>query len=89
MYCIMPTQINNTPQNNISQNNTATTVQDTNFATAYATLEANAQKLAEQADTLDLDTLTQILDESAAAYQICQARIATAEAALAKFDALE
>lgn len=52
-----------------------------NFIDAYTTLQKNAQIL-EENDMLDVDALLDVVNESVAAYKICQARITATEKAL-------
>lgn len=52
-----------------------------NFKDAYQILKNNADKL-EQADQIDIDNLVSIVEESLAAYRVCQSRIEAVEAAL-------
>lgn len=52
-----------------------------NFIDAYTTLQKNAQIL-EENDMLDVDALLDVVNESVAAYKICQARIMATEKAL-------
>lgn len=53
-----------------------------NFKDAYEILKANADRL-EKSDTLDIDNLVAIVEESLAAYKVCQSRIDAVESALA------
>lgn len=55
----------------------------TNFKDAYHILKTNAEAL-EVTDTLDIDNLVGVVEESIAAYKVCQARIAAVEQALQK-----
>ncbi|OAU94434.1 exodeoxyribonuclease VII small subunit [Moraxella catarrhalis] len=52
-----------------------------NFKDAYHILKTNTDKL-EQSQTLDIDNLVTIVEESLAAYRICQSRIEAVEQAL-------
>ncbi len=52
-----------------------------NFKDAYHILKTNADKL-EQSQTLDIDNLVTIVEESLAAYRVCQSRIEAVEQAL-------
>lgn len=53
------------------------------FNEAYKTLQTNAEKLRKQED-LDIDGLVPILEESAAAYEVCKERIAAVRKAIEK-----
>lgn len=53
-----------------------------NFKDAYQILKSNADRL-EQSDALDIDNLVAIVEESLAAYKVCQSRIDAVESALA------
>lgn len=53
----------------------------TTFKDAYQILKHNADTL-ESTETLDIDTLVQTVEESIAAYKVCQARIHAVEQAL-------
>lgn len=55
----------------------------TNFKDAYQILKSNAERL-ETSDTLDVDGLVATVEESIAAYKICQERIGAVEQALQK-----
>lgn len=57
--------------------------QPTTFKDAYHTLKTNAKNL-EQADELDIDNLVTTIEESIAAYKVCQERIQAVEQALAQ-----
>ena len=52
-----------------------------NFKDAYQILKTNADRL-EQSDALDIDNLVAIVEESLAAYKVCQSRIDAVESAL-------
>ena len=52
-----------------------------NFKDAYQILKSNADRL-EQSDALDIDNLVAIVEESLAAYKVCQSRIDAVESAL-------
>ncbi|MFC0820855.1 exodeoxyribonuclease VII small subunit [Moraxella marmotae] len=52
-----------------------------NFKDAYEILKTNAEKL-ERSDALDIDNLVCIVEESLAAYRVCQSRIDAVESAL-------
>ena len=52
-----------------------------NFKDAYQILQSNADKL-EHYDNLDIDTLVTLVEESLAAYRVCQSRIEAVEQAL-------
>lgn len=56
---------------------------DNGFNAAYQKLKANAEKLRNQTE-LDIDGLVPIVQESAAAYAVCKARIAAVRATLAE-----
>ncbi|WP_371923513.1 exodeoxyribonuclease VII small subunit [Moraxella sp. FZFQ2102] len=51
------------------------------FKDAYHILKKNADHL-ERSDELDIDNLVAIVEESLAAYKVCQARIDAVETAL-------
>ncbi|WFF39460.1 exodeoxyribonuclease VII small subunit [Moraxella nasibovis] len=53
------------------------------FKDAYHILKTNAEQL-EKSDELDIDNLVTTVEESIAAYKICQERILAVEQALAK-----
>lgn len=55
----------------------------TSFKDAYHILKTNADAL-EATDTLDIDNLVSVVEESIAAYKVCQERIAAVEQALQK-----
>ncbi len=52
-----------------------------NFKEAYQILKNNADKL-DHSDELDIDNLVAIVEESLAAYRVCQSRIDAVEQAL-------
>ena len=52
-----------------------------NFKDAYQILQSNADKL-EHYDNLDIDNLVTLVEESLAAYRVCQSRIEAVEQAL-------
>ena len=52
-----------------------------NFKDAYQLLQSNADKL-EHYDNLDIDNLVTLVEESLAAYRVCQSRIEAVEQAL-------
>ena len=52
-----------------------------NFKDAYQILKTNADRL-EQSDALDIDNLVAIVEESLAAYKVCQSRIDAVESSL-------
>ena len=59
------------------------------FQSAYHTLKTNAERLESQ-DSIDIDALMGVVEESIAAYKVCQARIDAVESALkGAFEALE
>ncbi|OOR88467.1 hypothetical protein B0181_08300 [Moraxella caviae] len=58
-------------------------MQTTTFKDAYHILKSNAERL-EQSDELDIDHLIDTVEESIAAYKVCQERIHAVEAALEK-----
>ena len=60
---------------------TDTTTTPDNFKDAYQILKTNADRL-EQSDALDIDNLVAIVEESLAAYKVCQSRIDAVESAL-------
>lgn len=64
----------------MTQPTTQTTLPDS-FKDAYQILKSNADKL-EQSEALDIDNLVAIVEESLAAYRICQSRIDAVEQAL-------
>lgn len=53
----------------------------TDYQTAYHTLKTNAQRL-ENSQNLDIDELTDIVEQSISAYKVCQERINAVEQAL-------
>lgn len=53
----------------------------TDYQTAYQLLKTNAERL-EHSQNLDIDELTNIVEQSIAAYQLCQERINAVELAL-------
>ena len=55
----------------------------TNFKDAYQILKTNVERL-EASDTLDVDSLVTTVEESIAAYKVCQERIGAVERALQK-----
>lgn len=58
------------------------------YQSAYQTLKKNAELL-EHSEQIDIDDLTNIVEESIAAYKVCQARILAVETALKQsFDKL-
>ncbi|MCL1622765.1 exodeoxyribonuclease VII small subunit [Moraxella sp. Tifton1] len=63
--------------------------QPTTFKDAYQILKSNAEQL-EQAAELDIDNLVKTIEESIAAYKVCQERIVAVEQALTQvFDDAE
>lgn len=61
--------------------NTKETATPDNFKDAYQILKSNADRL-EHSDALDIDNLVEIVEESLAAYKVCQSRIDAVEQAL-------
>lgn len=62
--------------------------QQSTYQTAYDTLKTNAQRL-ENSQNLDIDELTDLVEQSILAYKVCQERINAVEQALkASFEKL-
>lgn len=57
------------------------TIETPDFKTAYDILQKNAQML-QQTQEPNIDELMSVVEESIAAYKICQSRIAAVEQAL-------
>lgn len=57
------------------------TTDQTPFRQAFEILQRNAQRLENDSD-IDVDQLSDLIEESVKAYQICQARIHAVECAL-------
>lgn len=51
------------------------------YKSAYHTLKTNAERLQSRED-IDIDELVSIVEQSLAAYEVCQARIQAVETAL-------
>lgn len=61
----------------------------TDYQTAYHTLKTNAERL-ENSQNLDIDELTDLVEQSIVAYKVCQERIGAVEQALKlSFEKLE
>lgn len=63
--------------------------QSSTYQTAYQTLKTNAERL-ENSQNLDIDELTDLVEQSIVAYKVCQERIGAVERALKlSFEKLE